>query len=105
MPVVLHLTLKKKWFDLIASGKKLVEFREAKPYWQRRLLDSGGALRQDFTEIHLRNGYSQNAPFMRVAFSHLCLYRSDFIHPEHGEELTAPHYFIIVLGEVLELRA
>lgn len=26
-------------FDLIASGAKKVEFREAKPYWDRRLMD------------------------------------------------------------------
>lgn len=33
----LHLTLKKKWFDMIASGEKKEEYREIKPYWSQRL--------------------------------------------------------------------
>ena len=33
----LHLTLKKKWWDMIASGEKKEEYREIKPYWIRRL--------------------------------------------------------------------
>lgn len=35
---VLHLTLKKKWFDMIDSGEKRDEYREIKDYWCRRLL-------------------------------------------------------------------
>lgn len=35
----LHLTLKKKWFDMIASGEKKEEYREIKPYWLKRLMD------------------------------------------------------------------
>src|SRR6478609_2178429 len=37
---ILHLTLKKKWFDMIASGEKKEEYRELKPYWAKRLIDS-----------------------------------------------------------------
>lgn len=29
---IVPLTLKKKWFDMIASGEKLEEYREIKPY-------------------------------------------------------------------------
>lgn len=35
----LHLTLKKKWFDMIASGEKKEEYREIKPYWIARFID------------------------------------------------------------------
>ncbi len=35
----LHLTLKKKWFDMIASGEKTEEYREIKSYWIQRLLE------------------------------------------------------------------
>jgi len=38
----LHLTLKKKWFDMIASGEKKEEYRELKPYWVERLLNLTG---------------------------------------------------------------
>ena len=34
---VLQLSVNKKWFDLISSGKKTEEYREIKPYWVARL--------------------------------------------------------------------
>jgi hypothetical protein len=37
---ILHLTLKKKWFDMIASGEKKEEYREIKSYWGKRLVGS-----------------------------------------------------------------
>lgn len=32
----LHLVLKSKWFDKIASGEKTSEYRECKQYWNNR---------------------------------------------------------------------
>lgn len=100
---VLKLTLKKKWFDLIASGEKKVEFREYKPHWISRLMKDG-ALRDDFTEVHFRNGYNSDDPFMRVKLESLTLYAKKFIAPMFGEEITADKYFLIGVGKVLELR-
>jgi len=37
-PKVLYLPIKKKWFDMIASGKKHEEYREIKDYWARRFI-------------------------------------------------------------------
>lgn len=37
----LHLTLKKRWWEMIESGKKLEEYREIKPYWIKRLCKYG----------------------------------------------------------------
>lgn len=34
----LHLTLKKKWFDMIASGIKKEEYREIKQHWVEHLM-------------------------------------------------------------------
>lgn len=62
---VLHLTLKKKWFDMIASGEKREEYREMKPYWHKRLRS------QKYDAIHFRNGYSKNAPAMTVELREL----------------------------------
>lgn len=33
----LVLSLKQEWFDLIKAGIKKEEYRELKPYWQKRL--------------------------------------------------------------------
>jgi len=79
----LSLTLHKKWFDRIAAGRKTHEFREAKPYWAKRL--DG----RQYSEIHFRNGYSKDAPFMRVEFL--------------GCRLRGCLY-VIKLGRVLEVR-
>lgn len=32
----LSLVLKKKWYDMIASGEKTEEYRELKAYWWHR---------------------------------------------------------------------
>jgi ribosomal protein S27E len=57
---VLHLTLHKKWYDLILSGKKTEEYRDVKEYWIKRL--SG----QTFDVIHFKNGYRKDAREMTV---------------------------------------
>lgn len=46
---ILDLVLKGKWYDMIASGEKREEYREIKPYWEKRLVDYNG----------LRNYYRQ----------------------------------------------
>lgn len=57
---VLHLTLKREWFDMIASGEKREEYREIKDYWIKRL--SG----KTYDFVHFRNGYSKGCPEMLV---------------------------------------
>lgn len=64
----LHLTLKKKWFDLIQEGKKTEEYREIKPYWTIRLLDPKTGDFRKFSHIIFRNGYSKNSREMKVEF-------------------------------------
>lgn len=34
--VILHLNLKRKWFDMIKAGKKATEYRNLSPYWMTR---------------------------------------------------------------------
>ncbi len=80
---ILHLTLHKEWFDLIATSKKRIEFRKRKPYWTKRL---AGKI---FDEIWFKNGYAKNAPFMRVEWK--------------GMSTESCEYYIR-LGKVLEIR-
>lgn len=60
---VLHLTLKKKWFDMIASGEKKEEYREIKGYWISRFNPTKNLLDdcRDFEVVEFKNGYSKNA--------------------------------------------
>lgn len=58
------LPIKKKWFDMILTGEKEEEYREIKPYYDKRL----GYLARGtgkVTTIILRNGYSYNSPSIK----------------------------------------
>lgn len=98
---ILHLTLKKKWFDLIAEGKKCVEYREIKPYWRKRLqiahVKSYTKVityrTKSYNEVHFRNGYHKDSPFMRVLWEHMTYATYE------GKKC-----FAIELGPVLEIR-
>ncbi len=97
---ILPLVLKRKWYDMIASGEKREEYRAATPYWAVRLSnwDNTPARRH---VVEFRLGYAKDAP--RVAYdSPWCVAAADCRHPEWGEP-TAPHY-IIFLGERIELE-
>lgn len=59
----LYLTLKKQWYDMIERGEKLEEYREIKPYWEKRLIDYAG----------LRKYYAENRKellFKQIFFPH-----------------------------------
>ena len=58
---VLKLTLKKKWFDLMQSGEKKIEFREPSDWIFSRLLDENGDVKK-YDLIEFKNGYGKNAP-------------------------------------------
>ncbi len=80
MEKILHLTLKKKWFDLIKSGEKTTEYREIKDYWKKRLVTITNKRVlcpnfighpfsfNEFDKIKFRNGYSRDSPQMIVEF-------------------------------------
>lgn len=58
----LHLTIKKKWFDMITSGEKIEEYREIKAYWKTRLKKYYES-REPF-DIQFKNGYAKDAPII-----------------------------------------
>jgi len=101
MKRILHLTLKKKWFDLIANDEKHFEYREIKEYWTKRLLVRNltnytkvwRTRFREFDEIYFRNGYKKDSPFMRV----------EWIATRKMEYSKKLHY-AIELGKILEIR-
>lgn len=104
---VLHLTLKKKWFDMIASGEKMEEYREIKRYWMSRLLTPRKEIDPDtfgwaigfyagtFSHVQFRNGYSKNSPTMLFKATGI---RVDYGKPKWGAE-PGKKYFVIKLGD------
>lgn len=92
---VLHLTLERKWFDLIARGEKKVEYREYKPHWIQRLVAFGnilGIIYKQFDEVWFYNGGycdKNKFPFMRVRWMGVDI--------KNGK-------FNIHLGDILEIK-
>lgn len=64
---ILRLPLKKRWYDMIASGVKKEEYRTIKEYWVTRLKDKSLINPQPFKQfdlIEFKNGYGKNVPTM-----------------------------------------
>lgn len=100
----LPLTIKKKWFDEIVSGKKNEEYREVKAYWIKRLTNqnedgsvTGRSFYKHFRFVRFQNGYSKNSPWIIVEFKGI--YITEVEH-EHFPEPVA--VFAIKLGQIIE---
>lgn len=52
----LELTLKKQWFDMVASGEKREEYREPSKWILSRLEN------KHYDAVRFRNGYNANSP-------------------------------------------
>tara|TARA_R110002124_G_scaffold283449_2_gene459515 strand:- start:32857 stop:33261 length:405 start_codon:yes stop_codon:yes gene_type:complete len=104
---VLTLTLKKKWFDMIAKGIKKEEYREIKDYWINRLTEDKSICQmgnsdfvvndRKFDKVLFKNGYSKDAPTMIVECKGI---ETTTGKTEWGAE-EGEHYFVIRLGKIL----
>src|SRR6056300_1328403 len=54
---ILHLTLKKSWFELMVSGEKTTEFRKPSDCIKQRLVD------KEYELVRFVNGYGSDKPF------------------------------------------
>lgn len=55
MNITLHLVLRHHWFDLTASGEKLVEYRKITPRWTKLIWDR----RDQLTHVRFARGYTR----------------------------------------------
>lgn len=102
----LHLTVNRKWFDLIKDGTKREEYREIKPYWIKRLTTNcevpydvaaetycGEVLYRPYTHIIFVNGYGANRPCIEKEIESITIGK-----PKKGlcpDEFLDKEYFII----------
>ena len=68
---MLTLPIKKKWYDMILSGEKNEEYRDIKPYYQKRfqtigLLNEEGSATFRTADVVFRNGYAKESPEFRA---------------------------------------
>lgn len=103
---ILHLTIKKKWFDLIAAGEKKQEYREIKRYWIQRLCNEieyennqqWDAVVKKFDVIEFKNGYSKKSPILTVEWLGMDIGTAK---PEWSDNWQGD-VFVIKLGEIIE---
>lgn len=56
---ILYLPLKAKWYNMIDSGVKPEDYRDIKPYWQKRL-------NKDYTHVMFSYGYTKRKMMFRI---------------------------------------
>ena len=89
---ILHLTIKKKWFDMIASGEKIEEYRTIKEYWTTRLVN------REYDAVLFRNGYEKDSP--RLLIEYKGFHEGFGMVPEWGAPAREKVY-ILRLGEII----
>lgn len=87
---ILHLTLTKKWFDMIYSGIKKEEYREIKEYWDKRLS-------KEYDIIKFVNGYGSDRPTILIECLGIEIGKGNTEWGGGDEDV-----YIIKLGEILE---
>lgn len=94
----LHLILKRKWFEMIASGEKTEEYRDCSPYWTKRLEKFKHAeTLPGLFHVVFRLGYYSNAPRMTFEIDSITVGKG---REEWGAE-PGKEYYIIKLGKRL----
>lgn len=101
---MLVLPIKKKWFDMIASGEKMEEYREIKDYYDTRIGYAFGSaplrqcvpewqerlMKEKTIEVLLKNGYGYDVPTIYAK----CKVRIDYGKKEWGAE-EGKKYFVL----------
>lgn len=95
-PRILRLTLKRRWFDMIASGEKKEEYREATK-WTNSRVGPG----RTYDAVQFRNGYRPDSPTILVQYLGFH-YGSG--RPEWGAD-PQTNYVVIELGKILSGNA
>lgn len=71
---ILHLVLKKKWYEMQERGEKTEEYREIKPYWCKRLARCDKQLcfmRSDDWQCQWKDGITD---INRLGYTHVCFH-------------------------------
>lgn len=91
MNVILNLTIKRKWFDMIASGEKREEYRSMDNAQVRNAFERMQDYPCSYSMI-LRNGYRMDSPAVVARLTNICIWHSASF-PGCGEP-NYPHYAI-----------
>lgn len=94
MKDTLDLVLKEKWYRMIESGVKTEEYREIKPFWEKRMQNCRD---RHYDKVTFHLGYAKDRPSMTFALDKITINKGK---PEWGAE-EGKLYFVIHLGKRL----
>ena len=103
----LNLPIAKKWFDMIASGKKREEYRDGKNRQVLRLcnwMTHSDDWPSTMPTAIFRNGYRMDSPALVVEIKGMTIRGGNEVkHPKWGEQKSRGFHFVIKLGLVISL--
>lgn len=76
----LSLVLKHKWYNLIESGEKTSEYREIKPYWDKRL-------RRHYDTVTFQKGYTNTKLKFNIISIEITSSKNDLEIPDKCYEI------------------
>jgi len=98
---ILHLNLKKKWFDMVLSGEKREEYRDISAYWtsifSSHIYIKGTSYHPTAVIICFSNGYRKNRRQFKINCTRLNV---GWGKQEWGAS-PEKQYFILSLGEII----
>ena len=94
--ILLHLPLKREWYNMIASGEKREEYRDHTPYWSVRIQNAIAKSKPIVAAFSL--GRHRATMFFDVSVIKAVCGSN---HPEWGEPKHL--HYLILLGERVEL--
>lgn len=95
----LHLVLKRKWWDMIASGEKKEEYRSQSDYWIKRLIEGQyyGSEALDrykpYENVCFHLGYTNVTMMFKILSISINIGKSEWGAEQNKE------YFVLKLGE------
>ena len=109
----INLVVTKEWFNKILSGSKKEDYREVKPYWNKRLVNKFGLLHtpplppavpnaNDFLKydlIKIVNGYGATKPTIIAKFDGVRITKED-----EKTDLGIGCFYAIKVGDFVELK-
>ena len=102
-PSILHIPIKREYFDAILSGEKTEEYRDFSPFWCSRLLNKNDAGEYESARLYdivrFRNGYEPDSPVMDVEY--VRIFVDEYADAPSNATDEERLYFSIVLGKVL----
>lgn len=89
---ILHIIIKRKYFDQIAVRSKTIEYRIVKEYWIKKLVD------QRYDSVIFQAGYRKDAPRMEVEYLGYLI--QNLKHEFFGDDPVI--VFAIKLGDIIQ---